>query len=361
MNSNNINYDPFIRGTLPVGVSSQDLYDSARERKIPIKIWYPATDDYIGQDLDKKTMDKYRLFGRVKQEAVRNAKIREGSFPLVMFSHGFSGHRRQTTHFCCHLASHGYIVSSPDHLGNTIFEMLENYVFKQKVATPEEMMGIAKSSMVDRPLDISFIIDRFLAGETSISIGSIDAKKIGMTGHSFGGWTTLKVCGTDERICAALPLAPAGGEPWVDDIGQLLYENLNLNLTNSIPTLYLVAEGDITLPLETMHNLLSRTWEPKHMVVLKNADHFHFCDMADEIHEFFRTQSDGVSHDGSTTAEKMRPFSELCPAIEAYKYLRGLGLAHMDAHLKFKQDAIKLLASDIQVLMAKHGIAVEVF
>ena len=97
------------------------------------------------------------------------------------------------------------------------------------------------------------------------------------------------------------------------------------------------------------------------MVVLKNADHFHFCDMADEIHEFFRTQSDGVSHDGSTTAEKMRPFSELCLAIEAYKYLRGLGLAHMDAHLKFKQDAIKLLASDIQVLMAKHGIAVEVF
>lgn len=361
MHSNNVNYDPFIRGPFPVGVSSQDLFDSARERKIPIEIWYPATDDYIGQDLDEKKMDKYRLFGRVKQEAVRNAHIRKGSFPLVMFSHGFSGHRRQTTHFCCHLASHGYIVSSPDHLGNTIFEMLENYAFKQKVATPEEMMTIARSSMVDRPLDISFIIDRFLAGETSISNSSIDTKKIGMTGHSFGGWTTLKVCGTDERICAALPLAPAGGEPWLDDIGQLMFDNLSLKWTCDIPTLYLVAEGDSELPLESMHDLLSRTQEPKHMVVLKNADHFHFCDMAGEIHEFFRTQSEAISHDGATTAEKMHPFSELCPAIEAYNYLRGLGLAHMDAHLKSKQDAIKLLVSDIQALMAKNGIAVEVF
>ena len=361
MNNNNIKYDPFIRGPFPVGVSSQDLFDSARERKIPIEIWYPATDDYIGQDLDEKKMDKYRLFGRVKQEAVRNAKIREGCFPLVMFSHGFSGHRRQTTHFCCHLASHGYIVSSPDHLGNTIFEMLENYTFKNKVATPEEMMAIAKSSMVDRPLDISFIIDRFLAGETSIFASKIISKKIGMTGHSFGGWTTLKVSGEDERICAALPLAPAGGAPYIDDIGQLMYDNLSLNWTHDIPTLYLVAERDSELPLESMHDLLSRTTSSKHMVVLKNADHYHFCDMADEIHEFFRTQSESVSHDGSTTAENLRPFSELCPAIEAYVYLRGLGLAHMDAHLKSKQDAIKLLASDIQSLLAERGIAVEVF
>ena len=28
----------------------------------------------------------------------------------MAFSHGFGGHRRQTTHFCIHLASHGYVV-----------------------------------------------------------------------------------------------------------------------------------------------------------------------------------------------------------------------------------------------------------
>ncbi len=361
MNTKNTKYDPFMRGPFPVGVKSQDLIDSKRGRKIPIEIWYPATDEYLGMDLDEKTKDKYRLFSRVKQEAVRDAPIRKGIFPLVMFSHGYSGHRRQSTHFCCHLASHGYIVSSPDHLGNTIFEMLENYTFNKKVATPEDMIKITKSSMIDRPLDISFVIDSLLAGGTSISKTSINVKKIGMTGHSFGGWTTLKVCEKEDRICAALPLAPAGGKPWSDDIGQLLYKNLNLNWTHSIPTLYLVAERDSELSLESMHDLLRRTQEPKCMVVLQNADHFHFCDMADQIHEYFRRTRETVSHDVSAASEKMSPFSELCPAIEGYNYLRGLGLAHMDAHLKLKQEATNLLINDVKLALEKHGISVKVF
>ena len=47
-----------------------------------------------------------------------------GPFPGVVFSHGMAGHRRQSTFLCTHLASHGFVVASPDHVGNTLPEML---------------------------------------------------------------------------------------------------------------------------------------------------------------------------------------------------------------------------------------------
>lgn len=354
------NYDPFSRGPFPVGVRSQELVDSERERKLPVEFWYPATDVYKGQDLDDKTKDKYRLFARVKQDAVRDAQLREGSYPLVMFSHGFSGHHRQTTHFCCHLASHGYIIASPDHIGNTIWEVVENYMTTKVAASIAERVATTNSSIVDRPLDISFMINSLLAGKTSIPTNSIDVEKIGIAGHSFGGWTSLMVAGKDARIRAALPLAPAGGAPYFDDIMRLCYESLNLNWDREVPTLYLVAEGDTTLPLETMHDLFDRTRDPKRMIVLNNADHFHFCDMMEEVHEFFRTQSEMLGED-KTIAEKMRPFSELCPVEKAETYLRGLGLAHMDAYLKSNQSAMELLAGDIKALLKMRGIDVNTF
>ena len=54
------------------------------------------------------------------------------------------------------------------------------------------------------------MIDRLLDGTTG-DLPRIDANRIGMSGHSFGGWTTLAVTASDRRIRAALPLAPVGG------------------------------------------------------------------------------------------------------------------------------------------------------
>jgi hypothetical protein len=40
-----------------------------------------------------------------------------------VFSHGYGAHRRQSTFFCTHLLSHGYVVAM-DHTGNTVFETI---------------------------------------------------------------------------------------------------------------------------------------------------------------------------------------------------------------------------------------------
>src|SRR6185369_5476378 len=95
-------------------------------------------------------------------------------------------------------------------------------------------------------------------------------------GHSFGGWTTLAVAGRDRRIRAALPLAPAGGGSELPV--QQLRESLDLDWDRDVPTLFIVADRDTLLPLSGMHELLERTQATKRMVILKNADHMHFCD-----------------------------------------------------------------------------------
>ena len=47
-----------------------------------------------------------------------------GPHPLIVFSHGNSGFRRQSTFLTTHLASRGFVVAAPDHTGNTLFEMV---------------------------------------------------------------------------------------------------------------------------------------------------------------------------------------------------------------------------------------------
>ena len=40
-------------------------------------------------------------------------------FSTVLLSHGFAGHRRESTFMGTHLASHGFLVVSADHIGST--------------------------------------------------------------------------------------------------------------------------------------------------------------------------------------------------------------------------------------------------
>src|SRR5690348_5730962 len=119
-------YDPFARGRHPVGVKTLDLQRGSRP--VPVELWYPATDDHAGRDVDPATRDTYDLlpgFPPAWQEAVRDARPHAGRHPLVMFSHGYGGHRRQSTFLCTHLASHGYVVAAVDHTGNTILDSMQ--------------------------------------------------------------------------------------------------------------------------------------------------------------------------------------------------------------------------------------------
>lgn len=233
-------YDPFARGPYPVGVRTFQWTDAARDQRVlPVEVWYPATDAHRGQDVAVATRDQYELipgFPPGWQEAVRDAAARGDRAPLVIFSHGFGGHRRQSTFLCTHLASHGYVVAAMDHTGNTVFDVLQMTLAVRSGAEVPEPLGILDAMIAARPRDASFVIDRVLDGVAGDVAALVDVERIGMAGHSFGGWTTLQTTRADRRIRAALPLAPAGGATHMP--AGPLREALDFAWGREVPTLF---------------------------------------------------------------------------------------------------------------------------
>ena len=360
-------YDPFLRGPHPVGVRTFHRTDKTRLRTLPVEVWYPADDEHAGQDLDPDTQDHFQpmsLSPPVPQAAVRDAAPAEGEpRPLLIFSHGFGGTGRQTTHLCTHWASHGYVVAAMDHVGNTTEDVM---AAAAQPVDPATLLERLKSFAADRPVDVSFVIDRMVAGDAGLTV---DPDRVGVSGHSFGGWTTLASAGMDPRIRAALPLAPAGGQSsqWQSSIADRLADALAMSWEREVPTLFLVAEHDVVLPLDSMHDLIERTPHPRRAVNLLNADHFHFCDRVEQTHDMVRMMGQMIfgtrseeDQEAPSALAAMKPSSELCPGDHAYALLQGLGLAHMDAHVRELDRAHALLAGDLASLMAERGVAVTV-
>ena len=193
-------------GPHPVGVRTIELADPTRlnvagtgPRPVPVEIWYPSTPEAIVGE------ERYvvNLFGLdiARTPTYHDVARADGAFPLVLFSHGNAGIRFQSLFLAIYLASHGYVVASPDHHGNTFLDILAGTVD-----------GL---SFANRPRDMKFVLDDLLARNASgndFLAGAIDPTRIGMSGHSFGGFTTFVLAAgadADPRISAFMPLAPA--------------------------------------------------------------------------------------------------------------------------------------------------------
>src|SRR5439155_87759 len=86
-------------------------------RRVTIEVYYPSTPAAVAG----VPHDVAEVLGIpvATTPAFRNVARAPGPFPLVLFSHGNGGIRFQSLFLCAHLASHGYVVASPDHRGDT--------------------------------------------------------------------------------------------------------------------------------------------------------------------------------------------------------------------------------------------------
>jgi dienelactone hydrolase len=170
------------------------------QRVLETDVWYPAPPGT----------------GPISQQpgGVRNAPLADGvsHLPLLVFSHGSCGFPAQSIYLTPLIASYGFVVAAPPHPGNTTSELFT-------CMTPAALAD----SFVNRPADISFVIDELLAlnaDPTSFFYGTIDPSRIGMSGHSFGGLTTLLVAALDPRVIAGLALAPVS-QPIQDEVARI--------------------------------------------------------------------------------------------------------------------------------------------
>jgi predicted dienelactone hydrolase len=354
-----LDHDRFARGPFPVGVRTLVLVDGARDRReLPVEVWYPAAARYAGQDLAEATRDRYEILPftpKLRQDAVRDAAPTGERAPLVVFSHAYGAHRRGSSFLTTHLASHGYVVAAVDHVGNTTLELLDVVLTLQAGRPLPDQTPIVRASIAARPVDVRFVIDCLLDGAGDVAVRP-DA--VGVAGHSLGGWTALTTTAKERRIRATLALAPAGGAnpPYVS---PLIEQNLDLGWEREVPVLCLVAARDSLLPLDAMRALFARLPSSrKTLVVFEDADHSHFCDRVEEVHDQGRT----LPHppDMDDVIARMVPSAELCPGERANAAVRGLGLAHFDAHLKGDAASARWLGTDAAAALAARGVRVHV-
>jgi predicted dienelactone hydrolase len=179
-------------GTLPVGVQTLSFTDTDRidivnttedgeppvyDRAITVEVWYPAAEG-------TESAGEYRTFLRdgstevtLTGSAARDAAPAEGTFPLVIISHGYPGNRFLLSHLGENLASKGYVVASIDHPDSTY----------------DDQTAFA-STLVNRPVDQRFVLDQMAALEGDLG-AIVDDSRTGVIGYSMGGYGALIFAG----------------------------------------------------------------------------------------------------------------------------------------------------------------------
>ena len=276
------------QGPYDVGVQTITI-DADSDRPLTVDVWFPI------DDAGDAPLHQYTLTPGVFYEspnavtATADQVAPDGPFPLVVYSHGSGGLRYIASYYTEAIASHGYVVAAPDHTGNTAVDGL--------LGTEAEFDVTA----LNRPSDVEAVINAMLDPtdvDTAGFVAAVDPESIAVTGHSFGGFTSLAVAGgyenplgsfvADERIDAIVPLAPATGD------GSRLMSDAGLE-SIQVPTLVMVGTNDQTTPVDPN---VTRIWdlaksEPLVRVELVDAQHQSFTDVCD-YQEFLPTLGDVV-------------------------------------------------------------------
>lgn len=266
------------------------ITDTARDRPLTVDVWFPIRDDVEGKPFEYTLFagNYYRspnAIGATPADIAGN-----GPFPLVVYSHGSGGLRYVASFNTEALASHGYIVAAPDHTGNTAIDRLSNG------GTTFEVTAW------NRPNDVRAVIDA-MTDPASLEAGAfaalVDAERIAVSGHSFGGFTALAMAAgytsdlgdftPDPRVDAVIAMAPATG----DGSGRLFSDE---NLADiAVPTMLIVGQDDKTTPIEPNIN---RPWalahaRPFYRIELVAAEHQSFTDVCD-YKDFLATLPDAL-------------------------------------------------------------------
>jgi len=226
-----------------------DPYDTdGGPRRLVLQVWYPAEpsdnshpDPWLSQ-LSVVGPAISEAFGfpsfalghadLIESHSYPQAAIAgDGAFPVVVYSHGWTGLRTNGLDQIEELASHGFVVAAADHTfgaAATAFPDGELVVY-EPTALPE--FGTIPDEEYDEAAllliatfadDLSFIIDeleRLNRDSSWLLSGRLDLDRFGMFGHSTGGGAVVAACAVDDRCDAAMGL-----DPWMEPVAAEILE-----------------------------------------------------------------------------------------------------------------------------------------
>lgn len=267
-------------GEFAVGHTEVVVTDGDRPgRELPVAVWYPA--DEVAEGAEPSFYSFVGDVGITSEVSQDDVAPASGPFPLVVFSHGNGGTRVQSTFLAEALASHGFVVASPDHVGNTAAELVTG-------------TGVSQAqSALDRPLDVTAVIDDLVARSADpddLLADTVDGDAVGVTGHSFGGFTTLaSAVETDgvpaePRVRAIAPIAPAsspiGDEALASITTPILLVGGTLDTTTEI-------DPEVTRPWGLVGS------SERYRVDVEGAGHISFTDLC-PVGEAYAARPDAV-------------------------------------------------------------------
>ena len=166
-----------------------DVQDAATGESFPAALWYPTraapaplflTGSLSGCRLPAMLC---RLIAFEMQVAT-NAPPADGKFGFIVISHGAGGLALNHWDLAMALASQGYVVAAPAH----------------PRGQDNDISGV--SVWIGRPKQVSRVIDTLLE---DTELGShIQRERIGVVGHSNGGYTALAVAGAKPSPAASI-------------------------------------------------------------------------------------------------------------------------------------------------------------
>ncbi|WP_033220263.1 alpha/beta hydrolase family protein [Kitasatospora phosalacinea] len=232
---------PFAIGTTALRLaddSRPDPWTAGRTRELMVSVWYPAARSSEGARTPYTTPAAGAHFGGPDGVGLINYGVTPGSTdwssirthartdapvlpggprPVVLYSAGLGDPRTWGTALVEDLVSRGYVVVTVDHTyeaSEVSFPggELATSVLPGMLGDPHLDVGaVLRRSLDARVADTRLVLDRLgclgeQPGLPAGLAGSLDLTRIGVAGHSAGGFTALQAMHDDPRIAAAIDL-----------------------------------------------------------------------------------------------------------------------------------------------------------
>lgn len=254
--------------------------------------------------VDESRVETYTTTGENRELTVKFWYPEEqGSYPLLVFSHGAFGVIDSNHSTCQELASNGYVVASIGHTYQSMF--LENTSGKVFTVSPEFMNQVytgngtrdpevekivyenSKEWMTIRTADENFVLDTILSMEKvgeKAPFDLINSEKIGLFGHSMGGATAVALGRLRDDIDAVIDLEGTMLGEYVDfQNGRELYNEEPYTVpvldVNSAKVDKEAQELEQETGIKYVNFYLAEHALDYHYEVIEGAGHLNFTDL----------------------------------------------------------------------------------
>lgn len=119
---------------------------------------------------------------------VQPEPLPQANNPVILISHGLGSRPEDFVDKAQQLASYGFVVALPQHPGSDSEQV-------QKLQQGLSRSYFLDSEFIDRPKDLSYVIDELERRNQTEFGGMLDLQSVGVAGHSFGGYGVLAVAG----------------------------------------------------------------------------------------------------------------------------------------------------------------------